>query len=300
MQLFPPTKLGFIHQQASSTAEILTVLPFEGDLILICDQSPFHPVDHIWPDQPSDIGNLVIDDHVLTISKTVVVTQSTQDAHFEIDQAISAKRFDTEWNYFVGHIVSQHDVAKTNLNVGVDDLVGKTIQLNVDESYRAQLSLAHTACHLASLALNKAFAPYWKKDTEHDALGHPNFDATAIASSGIAPLLATDVYRLGKSLRKKAGFDTATALAHLDQVSVELNETLAQWLSTNANIEMTAEGDLLTSTKMWQCKLGDKLARIPCGGTHVTALTDFKSIKVSLNLNEQGDMLTMLSHAEPC
>ena len=81
------------------------------------------------------------------------------------------------------------------------------VELVVDADYRTRLSVGHTACHLASLALNRAVADRWKKEVRADGLGAPDFDGTAIDVSLIVENGSVDTYRLGKSLRKR-GFVT--------------------------------------------------------------------------------------------
>ncbi len=85
---------------------------------------------------------------------------------------------------------------------------GDTVTVEVDATYRAALSAGHTACHLASLALNAALAGAWTKEPRLDSLGSPDFDGAANETSTILEHGARDTYRVGKSVRK-AGFDPA-------------------------------------------------------------------------------------------
>ena len=58
-----------------------------------------------------------------------------------------------------------------------------------------------------SLALNKALEGFWDKEIANkDCFGRPNFDALTIETSRIGRGKSVDVYRIGKSIRKK-GFD---------------------------------------------------------------------------------------------
>lgn len=297
--LLPSTTISFMKGGLNSTSKVIAALPYNTDIIVITDSSPFHPVDHIWPDQPGDIGTMALFNQTLRVETSVVVTQSTVDGRFEIDKEITAKRFDTQWHYFVGHIISKTELSRVEPETTNNTLVAQTVELTVNDDYRRQLSLAHTAGHLASLALNKALSSFWKKPTKHDALENPNFSAHTIVQSRIEPLRTTDIYRLGKSLRKKHGFSTADAIEQKDAIVLHINEIIAQWLETGSAVAIRSEGDVLTSTKMWQCTLDGHEAEIPCGGTHASTLGAFKSIQVTLDLSAEGEALTMLTIAEP-
>src|SRR4030095_99118 len=152
-------------------------------------------------------------------------------------------------------------------------------------------STGHTACHLASLALNRALADRWSKPVRDDALGSPDFDGVAIASSRIAPHrslhrprlnqplppAALDVYRLNKSLRR-AGFDTASLQGDLDGLARAVADQLEQWIATGAPVRVEREGDGLTDRRSWVCELPDGTARIPCGGTHLRPLAELSVV----------------------
>ncbi|NUR83524.1 MAG: metal-dependent hydrolase, partial [Nonomuraea sp.] len=152
---------------------------------LVTAETPFHPLDHTWPDQPADrgtIGGLPVLD---------CVTAAASDEGLFLGEEIPVRRGADGWQWLVVHVVGSP----------LDE--GTQVDLEVDPAYRAALSAGHTACHLAALALNAALAPYWRKEAKQDALGNPDFDQSAITSSRIAEYGSVDVYRLGKSLRKK-------------------------------------------------------------------------------------------------
>ena len=158
--------------------------------------------------------------------------------------------------------------------------MGDTVQVEADAEYRAALSAGHTACHLASLALDAALADAWRKDAPADALGAPAFDALAIQESRIVPLGSRDVYRIGKSLRRK-GFDPA-ALDDLDAVASRANLLLAEWVEAGGAAHIECEGPALADRRAWICALPGATVRIPCGGTHVASLAELSSVTVSL------------------
>ena len=116
-----------------------------------------------------------------------------------------------------------------------------------------RLSAGHSGCHLASLALNAALAGAWSKERRLDGLGSPDFDGTAIESSTIFENGSRDVYRVGKSVRKK-GFDPA-ALDDPAALAAAANATLASWIAAGGEIRIEREGERLTDRRYWVAEL---------------------------------------------
>jgi len=147
-----------------------------------------------------------------------------------------------------------------------------------------------------SLALNAALAEDWTKEVAGDGRGVANFDGEAIASSRIAEFGSVDVYRLGKSLKKR-GFDKARLLAETDAVVAATNAQLAEWVASGAAVDIRREGDTLTARRFWECALPDGAASIPCGGTHVSSLAELGAVTVALEVNDDGTELVMRTTA---
>ncbi|KZX71462.1 hypothetical protein A3715_11960 [Oleiphilus sp. HI0009] len=291
MTVIAPTTVTFFQNSLNEKSKILGAIDWDGKVLIICEQSPFHPVDHIWPDQPADKGEIVINDHCYTLEDCIVVTQSQDDEHFEFGSEITAKRFDEGWNYLVGHLIST--------DITADHLIGKAAELKVDENYRNALNLGHSACHLSALALNQAMELYWKREVTEDSLGHPDFDKMAISDSKVTEFKSRDEYRIGKSLKRKQGFKAAEALEQLENVQALINQTLESWVATGESITMIADGNKLNDTKRWQCRLNDKQAEIFCGGSHAVSLKDYQAITVKLQLSDDQGTLTMCTTATP-
>ena len=135
---------------------------------------------------------------------------------------------------------------------------------------RATPLVGHTACHAASLALNRALADRWSKPAREDALGAPDFDGTAIASSRIVPNGSVDRYRLNKSLRR-AGFDTGGSLRAATRRHPS-TATLEQWIATDARVRVERGGRRSHRSAHLGVRAPDGTARIPCGGTHAGSL----------------------------
>jgi len=163
------------------------------------------------------------------------------------------------------------------------------VELLVDEHYREALSFGHTACHLASLALNEALAGRWRKPVETDGFGRPNFDQLAIDSSRIGPDGAVDCYRLGKSLRKK-GFDSANLEDELADVELAANLRLAEWLAVGPRISVETRGPHLADRREWVAAIGQQSVRLPCGGTHPQSLAAVWKITVRLSQDSDTEL----------
>ncbi|AQZ69799.1 Predicted metal-dependent hydrolase [[Actinomadura] parvosata subsp. kistnae] len=241
---------------------------------LVVSETPFHPLDHTWPDQPADRGTI----GGLPVADCVTGARSPE-GEILLGAGIPVRRGDEGWGWLVVHVTD------TPLPVGAE------VDLEVDAAYRAALSAGHTACHLAALALNAALAGHWRKEIRPDSLGRPDFDQAAITSSRITPHGSVDVYRLGKSLRKK-GF-TADGLDP-EKVALEVNDRLAAWVAADAPVRVEVPGPELTARRTWHCSLPEGEAAIPCGGTHVSRTGDLAGVRVTLTLDDA----TLTMHTE--
>ena len=252
----------------ASTGTVLHVetLPGGRSAVLL-DTTAFHPVDVAWPDQPADRG-------ILTTgrgSQSIVdaLTGGIHDGRLHLGGDLPVRTGAEGWVFVVAHIIE-----------GDPPPVGESVTVDVDTEYRAALSAAHTACHLAALALDAALAEGWDKPAATDSLGNPAFDALAIQHSLISPHRSADVYRIGKSLRRK-GFMPA-AIADPASVADRANARLAQWVAAGGTVRIERDDDGLSSRRTWVCELSDGRAEIPCGGTHVSDLADLSSVTVTL------------------
>ncbi|MFI6504179.1 metal-dependent hydrolase [Nonomuraea typhae] len=264
------TLVTFPDGQVNGRSEIVGAVPVGARHGLVAAETPFHPLDHTWPDQPADrgtIGGLPVVD--------CVTAASSGDEVF-VGPDIPVRRGDDGWQWLVVH------VTETPLAVGAQ------VELEVDAAHRAALSAGHTACHLAALALNASLAGLWRKEPRLDALGHPDFDQSAITSSRILAYGSEDVYRLGKSLRKK-GF-TADDLDP-DAVAARVNDQLKAWVAADVPVWVDVPSPGLTARRTWHCALPEGEASIPCGGTHVGRTGELGAVTVQLTPADQA--LTM-------
>lgn len=258
----------------SSTVQRIEATP--NGTVVIVDATPFHPVDHTWPDQPGDSGEIAFDGSAVRITEALMAAVS-DEGELAVGVDIPVKRGAEGWTWLVGHPLDGDPPEWLT--------EGARVELSVDVPRRAGLSRGHTACHLASLALDLALSDLWRKDPGADALGNPNFEAKANQSSRIHEDGAVDEYRLGKSLRR-AGFDTETFAATLADREAAINTQLAAWVDSAAPSRVVADGSTIVDRRSWHCELPDGTAEILCGGTHVASLDEFVSISVSLDLTD--------------
>ena len=250
----------------ASTGTVLHVEPLaDGRTAVVLDTTAFHAVDTAWPDQGADHGTLA------GLEVVDAIVGATDGSTLYIGTDVPVRKGTEGWAFVVVHLLASFDGAE-----------GDTVEVNVDAGYREALSTGHTACHLASLALNHALAGAWTKDVATDAAGHPNFDALAIESSTILPNGSRDVYRVGKSLRKK-GFNPA-ALDEVRRVESAANERLAELLGSAASISIEADGPRLDDRRSWVCGS----YRIPCGGTHRSSTSDLTATITLLRSEGEG------------
>lgn len=258
------------------TGEGEVLLVDQTAAIVVVDATPFHPVDHTWPDQPGDTGFITAGDVQVRVTEAVMAAISDEGA-LAVGSDIPVKRGGEGWTWMVGH--------RTEGAIPADIAVGASVTLTVDADRRASLSRGHTACHLASLALDAALADLWRKEIGTDPLGNPDFEGKANQSSRIHADGSVDEYRLGKSLRK-AGFDSEGLAASLAERQQRINDLLSGWVAAAGESRIDVEGPSIIDRRTWRCTLPEGEVGFLCGGTHVGSLGEFASISVSLDLSD--------------
>lgn len=244
----------------TSESTVVSVEPAGDDRwAVFLDRTAAHPVDTAWPDQPADRVTLRSPDTAYEVAEVRVA--GFHDGRAHIGDALPVRTGTEGWVFGVAHVV-----------LGTPPQVGEAVTVTVDPEFRAALSVAHSACHLAALALDAVLADRWSKPVTTDALGHPAFDSLAIVRSSIQEHRSVDDYRIGKSLRKK-GFDPS-AFDDPDAIAARVTEQLRAWTAAGGSIHVDAEGPGLSARRQWTCSLPDGTAAIPCGGTHPESLAD--------------------------
>lgn len=275
-----PTLVEFPQGITESTSTVLKSWHDSslGKYLFITDVSPFHPSDHVWPDQPADYGQVVSSGNTYQISNSLTGAFSPEQEFF-LDSDIPVKRGEEGWSFVVVHVCEN----KVDCH--------SSVRLIVNNDRRLKLSKAHSSCHLAALALNKALHSFWSKETRTDSLGNFDFDSLAIQKSHVGLQESVDIYRLGKSLRKK-GLSAVDVESNLASIEDTCNSIVNEWVSTDCPIEIICPDKHLDSKRLWQCALPNGVASIPCGGTHVNNTLQLLGLRVNLSFENQALTMT--------
>lgn len=280
-------------------ATVLHLEPLADDrTVVLLDATCCHPVDTGWPDQGADHAVLRVGARDVLVADCTVAATDGSTLFLGADIPVGKGEFG--WAFVVAHLVATHELAAHEIVSDPAVAEGDTVEVVVDADYRRELSIGHTACHVASLALNAALAGRWRTDARLDGLGNPDFDGLAIESSRIRENGSTDRFRLNKSLRRK-GFTTEGLPDELAAVQALVNELLANWIDTGSAVRIDRDGERLTDRRYWECELNGTTVRIPCGGTHVSSLAELGTLHVELSIAD-GDgtpVLTMQTDAAP-
>ncbi|MFG0605864.1 alanyl-tRNA editing protein [Vibrio mimicus] len=285
------TEVTFPRGITALDTQIMLCQPHSTGVDVVTYKTPFHPVSHIWPDHPADRGVFIWQGEEYPVTDCLVGAIEQVSGHLYVGSDIPVKRDEVGWIFVVVHRLSQMPPALK---------VGESVKLVVDAQYQASLSRGHSAGHLAYLALNKVLAQsYWRKDADRkDPHGYFDFNSYAQISSFVTPNCSIDLYRLGKTLRKR-GLNNDDVLRDLDLIEQNTNQQLVQWLALASPIQLECEGLALTDSRYWVCDLHEgSVARIPCGGTHTKGLEAFQMIKVVLKqVDEQH--IEAVTYTEP-
>ncbi|MFD0887403.1 metal-dependent hydrolase, partial [Streptosporangium algeriense] len=231
------TLVGYPAGETRGRSTVVARVPVGEGHGTIVAETPFHPLDHTWPDQPADRGTIA----GVTVTDCVTGAIADGERRIHLGEDIPVRRGSPGWSWLVVHVTRE-------------PVPGEEVELVVDAEHRHALSTGHTACHLAALALNSALADRWRKEIPADGLGSPDFDQTAIVSSRIVPGGSLDVYRLGRSLRRK-GFVAEGLEEGLPEITGKVRDTLKEWVAADAEVRIESPGRELTARRTWRCGL---------------------------------------------
>lgn len=298
MKIISSTKITFPGGALSGLSKICLCkdLGSSNVMLIVTEETPFHPLDYNWPDQPGDKGWITIENikYPLVECFTAVFNKLTDE--FLIDQEIKNKKIgrdDPNCFFLVAHLIDK--------GVSGDSWIGLHAYLEVDAGYHDKISKAHTAAHLAALALNKVTQKFWRKQPQKiDSLGSPNFDAEAIVKSEIDQECSRDHYRCGKSLRKNGFDDSSFFGSTFGEIEADINNQLQDWCAKGLKIFVVPDITYLNEKREWQCEFIDgKRAVIPCGGTHVSSITKPTKVRVTLIREDDGNFTMVSKFVEP-
>jgi alanyl-tRNA synthetase len=286
------TRVSFPLGDMTADALVLATVPLggpPGTIGVICDRTAFHPVDHLWPDQPGDHGVLVVagpDGQLRRVDVVDCVTGSVErgQGQLTVGTAIAARRGDPGRHWVVVHVVRLPPEVERAVPVGA------AAHLAVDRGRRSALSAAHTACHLSGLALNEALSGLWAKAAQRDSLGNPDFDGTALASSTIGTGGFRDVYRLGRSLRR-SGFGVHGLTELVPGLDALLTGRVCQMAASGAKVWIAAVDSRLSALRTWHCELPEGTVSLACGGTHPASLAGLAGVQITARIASDGTEL---------
>ncbi len=259
-------------------------------VIIVTENTPLHPIDHAWPDQPADKGTVDLGFTKFPILNVVTGAYDTQSGNIFWENNIKARKGQPDWYFLVGHVISVPQGYDKNM------FVDQKIILRADKNFRKKINASHTGCHLMSLALNKSTKSFWKKEAKVDSLGNPNLDQLTIQHSSIFEDQCIDHYRLGKSVRK-SGLETNALLESIDSIQKSINSQLSEWVRTRTHIYIDAPSPFLDSMRWWHCVLDGHDVTIPCGGTHLTSLAELDSVEVRIEIQSTEPEFTVFTKA---
>jgi alanyl-tRNA synthetase len=253
--------------------------------MLVTRETPFHPVDHQWPDQPGDTGLIKASGRIFEIVDSVVGAVADGSDEVFAGASVPVRRGEPGWHWLVLHVLSE---------TPPDLPHGSLAVLGVNRTRRCRLSAAHTACHLSGFALNEVLKEAWRKSPPTDSLGNPDFDSMALTQSRISTHGFRDTYRVGRTMRKQ-GFDREFLLAALPTISAKVNSCIRGWLDVGSQIRLLSAGTRLSDMRTWECDLPEGMARVACGGTHPHSFSALREVTVVTDLNSDGTELQVVA-----
>jgi len=251
---------------------------------LIVDQTPFHPFNARWPDQPSDTGSIIVAGRPVSVVDCQVGAVEFGSGRLVIGPDLPVSHGAEGWHWVVVHVLDRD----------VDVPVGSEVSLWVEAGRRHELSAVHTARHLSGLALNTMLASLWSQGMPADSLGNPNFDELAMSSSAVTTHGFRDTYRI-RTLSAQGG--GALDAEHLDSLvtilGMAVTDRIHRWLARRAPIRLVAAGPYLADPRAWECDLAQGTARVVCDGTHTADLGVIAGIEVTAALTESRTELAL-------
>ena len=281
------TVVTFPAGQTYGTTTVLGTVPLGSDdtsparKALVVGETPFHPLDHQWPDQPGDTGIVEAAGHVLHVVDSLIGAVAYGSDEVFAGSSIPARRGEPGWHWLVLHALADDAPHLPD---------GSPAIISVDQARRRQLSAAHTACHLSGFALNATLVDGWRKSTSTDSLGHPDFDSLALSQSRIFTDGFRDTYRIGRTLRKQ-GFDREYLSAVMATLGADVTVRIRSWLDVGGQIRLLSAGNKISDMRTWECDLPLGLARVACGGTHPASLGALSDVVIMADLSSDGTEL---------
>ncbi len=85
-----------------------------------------------------------------------------------------------------------------------------------------------------------------------------------------------------------AAFDDPAAIAE------RVNGHLAHWFASGAKVRVEADSAALSGRRQWVCELPEGEVSLPCGGTHLTSLSQLSAAVVDFDVSGEGNTREVL------
>jgi len=125
-----PTKVLFSQAISRSLTRVQLIEKTDTCMYVVVEQTPFHPVSHIWPDHPADKGYFSYADETYNVLDCMTGAFDVENNKLFVGTDIPVKRGEKDWHFVVVHQV------ELNVPVAINDVV----ELVVDVQYQTALS----------------------------------------------------------------------------------------------------------------------------------------------------------------
>src|SRR5689334_3695727 len=126
------THVSFPSGAVTGTSRLVAAVPLDSGTGLVTEQTPFHPLDHTWPDQPADTGTVTIDGRTAAVRDCVTGAVEHGGTELLLGADIPARRGEDGWHWLVVHITDITDITGP-----LDAAPGATVELSVEAGRRA-------------------------------------------------------------------------------------------------------------------------------------------------------------------
>lgn len=83
-------------------------------------------------------------------------------------------------------------------------------------------------------------------------------------------------------------------MADLQTIEEAVNHQIIEWLALESQVTMQCDGKALTDSRYWIVDFGiDGIAKLPCGGTHVSSFKEYATITVKLEEKSEQELLML-------
>ena len=315
------TRVTFPRGDVEGKSRIIAARQENEDYILVfIEETPFHPVDHLWPDQPEDRGYFEFERGVICpVSHCYTAAYNPATQELLVDKAIvdrGIKRKEQGWIWLVAHRL---DVSAHKRELNAETLLGRTADLKVDEPYREAICRGHSLCHLAAFALNEFMEEHsqakqveeniWRRAfKKKDSLGRRQFDGATNRSSEIRMDASVDEYEINVPRTDACGkFNVNVLVKLLATLGEGIQKKLNAWLHEDGiRAVITPEVCSLHEVREWVAeKVGQTgKFKMTCGGSHALCFQLPPETRVSTKITQikpqdGGDLRFRMENSAP-